>query len=193
MVAVLLIAGIGFVLAGLLGIAVGMPVKEFSFGNTLILAGAVMTCTGMIMLGLWTVVRELKTIAQRLGPSDAVTAQGGLPSLMPHDPENDVFPFGRDQPAAAGPADAEPAMPPPWHEETATRDRGRRDLPPLPGLPAEPAAVPRRNLLFSSTSRKERERARTAADRSFDRRPAFHDVCRLAILQIERAARNVRR
>src|SRR5271154_953576 len=151
MVAVLLIAGIGFVLAGLLGIAVGIPVKEFSFGNTLILAGAVMTSTGMIMLGLWTVVRELKTIAQRLGPGDAVTAQGGLPgrdrSVTPQDLENDVFPFGRDQPAAAAPADAETAMPPPWHEETATRDRGRLDLPPLPGLPAEPAAKPQRNLL----------------------------------------------
>ena len=64
---VLLIAGIGFLLAGLLGIGFGIPVKEFSFGNTLILAGAIAACTGMIMLGLWVVVRELKNIARQLG------------------------------------------------------------------------------------------------------------------------------
>ncbi len=71
MIVALLVAGIGFVLAGLLGIVFGLPVKEFSFGNTLILAGAVTTCTGMILLGLWTVVRELRAIAAaaRIGRS----------------------------------------------------------------------------------------------------------------------------
>ena len=37
----LLIAGIGLLLAGLLAIGFGIPIKEFSLGNTLILAGAV--------------------------------------------------------------------------------------------------------------------------------------------------------
>ncbi len=41
MVIALLVAGIAFVLAGALGIFLGIPVKEFSFGNTLILAGAI--------------------------------------------------------------------------------------------------------------------------------------------------------
>ena len=68
MMVVLLIAGIGLLLAGLLAIGFGIPVKEFSFGNTLILTGAVAACTGMVMLGLWMVVRELKNIARRLGP-----------------------------------------------------------------------------------------------------------------------------
>ena len=49
---VLLIAGIGAVLAGIVAIVFGIPVKEFSFGNTLILAGVVGACTGMIVLGL---------------------------------------------------------------------------------------------------------------------------------------------
>jgi hypothetical protein len=160
MIVALLVAGIGFVLAGLLGVLFGLPVKEFSFGNTLILAGAVTSCTGMIMLGLWTVVRELRAIGQRLESGEAVMPETGLPAdANPalRAPENDVFPFGRDQPGRAGPADAEPATLPPWHEQTATRDRARNDSP-LPELPAEPAAKPRRNLLFSSTSRKERER-----------------------------------
>jgi hypothetical protein len=48
MMAVLLSAGIGFLLAGLLAIGFGVPVKEFSFGNTLMLMGAVSACTGVI-------------------------------------------------------------------------------------------------------------------------------------------------
>ena len=56
MLIALLIAGIGFLLAGLLGVAFGIPVKEFSFGNTEILAGVITACTGAIMLGLWLVI-----------------------------------------------------------------------------------------------------------------------------------------
>jgi hypothetical protein len=160
MMVALLIAGIGFILAGLLGIVLGIPVKEFSFGNTLILAGAIMACTGMIMLGLWTVVRELKNIARRLGPGIA-----------------------RELPTAAlsaalgdqAPENAEPAAAPSWHDEVASRDRMRTDVPAAPEpVEAAPAVKPRRNLLFSSSSRKERERAqaRTAEPSAADLRPA---------------------
>ena len=67
----LLIAGIAVLAAGLLAVAFGIPVKEFSFGNTLILAGAVAACTGVILLGLAVVVRELQNIARRLGPANS--------------------------------------------------------------------------------------------------------------------------
>src|SRR6478672_8579383 len=67
MMVVMLVAGIGLVLAGLLAIGFGFPVKEFSFGNTLILTGVMAVCTGAIMLALWMAVRELKTIARWLG------------------------------------------------------------------------------------------------------------------------------
>src|SRR5450631_1149799 len=77
MMLVLLIAGIGSLVAGLLAIGFGIPVKEFSFGNTLILTGAVTACTGMMMLGLWLVVRELKNIARRLGPGVAAESEAG--------------------------------------------------------------------------------------------------------------------
>jgi hypothetical protein len=167
MMVVLLIAGIGFFLAGLLGIAFGIPVKEFSFGNTLILTGAVTACTGAITLGLWTVGRELKNIAQQLGPGVATTSRMGTPpsAIAPRDhaPENDGFLFSRDQPSPAHAGDEEPVEPssPPWHEETAARDRMRNQaLPPAPGsAEAAPAVKQRRNLLFSSSSRRERERA----------------------------------
>src|SRR6185312_13963943 len=68
MVVFLLVAGIGLVLAGLAAIGFGIPVKEFSFGNTLIFTGTVAGCTGLVMLGLGMVVRELKTIAGRIAP-----------------------------------------------------------------------------------------------------------------------------
>ena len=170
MMAVLLVAGFGFLLAGVLAIAFGISIKEFSFGNTIMLAGAVAACTGAIMLGLWMVVRELKTIARRLGPGipaelqteAALSAAGAAPRSQAA--EGGGFLFSRDQPVGENAGNAELAAPPlatsppPWLEES--RDRARVDAPPVPE-PAEaaPAVKPRRNLLFSSSSRKERERA----------------------------------
>jgi len=80
----MLVAGIGLVVAGLLAIGFGIPVKEFSFGNTLILTGVIGVCTGVIMVGLWTAVRELQNIARRLGggvaqPRDEVAVRPVLP------------------------------------------------------------------------------------------------------------------
>ena len=69
MMFVMLVAGIGLVLAGLLAIGYGIPIKEFSTGNTLIIAGVIGVCTGAIMLGLWVAVRELKNIARRSAPA----------------------------------------------------------------------------------------------------------------------------
>ena len=67
MMLVVLVAGIGLLLGGLLAIGYGVPINEFGFGNTLIIAGTVSACTGMIMLGLWIVVREVRGIARGLG------------------------------------------------------------------------------------------------------------------------------
>jgi hypothetical protein len=167
MVAVSLIAGIGLLLAGLLAIAVGIPVKEFSFGNTLILVGAVGVCSGIIMLGLWTVVRELREISRRLGPGMPAESRAGttLPPAALHATlgdqaaEDGGFLFGGDQPATAASATPSSA-PPPWHEQAASRDRGRSDVAAaLEAAEASPAVKPKRNLLFSSSSRRERERA----------------------------------
>jgi hypothetical protein len=160
----MLIASIGLVLAGLVAVGFGIPVKEFGFGNTLIVTGVVGACTGMIMLGLWAAVRELKNIARRL--DSGMAAESGLEFAGRRAPapgntqsgESGLL-FTRDQEAigqpgvAGGPA--HPASIAPWHDETASR--GRHDAP--GPEPAEPPVPKRRNLLFSSTSRKERERA----------------------------------
>ena len=68
--------------------------------------GAVAACTGMIMLSLWAVVRELKNIALQLGPGLATTSGAETPlrsaaasaALRDLAPESDGFPLGRDQP-----------------------------------------------------------------------------------------------
>jgi hypothetical protein len=173
MMAVSLIAGIGLLLAGLLAIGFGIPVKEFSFGNTLILVGAIAACTGIIMLGVWTVVRELRNIAERLGPGMPGEQRRGSAAPGSQAPEDGGFLFSRDQSAAEAAGNAASGAPQPWQDEAASRDRVRGDV---PGEPEEaaPAPKPRRNLLFSSSSRRERERAqaRTAEPPLADSQPA---------------------
>jgi hypothetical protein len=160
MMVVLLVAGIGLLLAGLVAITFGIPVKEFSFGNTLILTGAIVACSGMILVGLWIVLRELKMIAQRLGTGLRASAGTLVPwvdgevSPRPEAAEPGGFPFGQDGRAAKSDGDPD-LIAPPWLDETVPLDRGRAPEPVEP----EPAVKPRRNLLFSSSSRKERERA----------------------------------
>src|ERR1700712_619534 len=110
MMTMLLIAGMAVLAAGLLAVALGIPVKEFSFGNTLILAGAVAACTGLIMLGLAVVVRELQNIARHLGP--ATPAEVARVKSEPQLPAA----------AANQPAPETAASAAPWQEDVATRD-----------------------------------------------------------------------
>jgi len=164
----MLVAGFGLVLAGLLAVGYGITISEFSTGNTLILTGVTGFCTGAIMLGLSVAVRELRNIGQRLGggvsqPRGEVAVRPVLPPGLSREPAlGDAGPaFGQEAAENAGriePAAPAASSPPPWQDEAATRERPRSDTPAEPE-PAEAAAKPKRNLLFSSTSRKERERA----------------------------------
>jgi hypothetical protein len=162
MVVLLLIAGIGFLLAGLVAIGFGIPINEFGFGNTLIVAGTVAACTGMLLIGFWMAVRELKNIARRLGSGAATEIYAEIPLQS-----------GSENAGDAGPA-ASAAAPssPPWHGEAVPRDRGQDDGAPA-AADAAPAVKARRNLLFSSSSRKERERsqARTTDPSAADPHP----------------------
>jgi hypothetical protein len=165
----MLASGIGLIVAGLLAIGYGIQYKEFSVGSTLILAGVVGACSGILMIGLWAAVGELRNVARRLG--SGLTAPPAA-ATQPSAPGEGGFPFGHDQITAEGPmasGSSAPPLPsgatPPWHDEASSRDRGRGESPPIPALePAAAEPVPkRRNLLFSSTSRKERERAQARA------------------------------
>jgi hypothetical protein len=179
MMMALMVAGIVALLAGLLAILLGIPVKEFSFGNTLILAGSMGACTGLILLGLSAVVAELKLIARRLA-ADARTAaadarvRAALPQATSTGPAPPVpageggFLFSRDQTAAEQAGHVAPAVapvsPPPWQEETPSRVRQDVPIEPQPAEAASAAvAKPKRNLMFSSSMRRERARAADAA------------------------------
>lgn len=158
----LLIAGIVAVLAGLLGILFGFTVREFSLGSTLIISGTIGVCSGLLLAGLHAVLLELKGIARRLAGSAAaseVRVRPVLPGLaLPGAPE--PAPAMRAEP----PAPPSSAAPPPWLGEAPARPRVEPPPEPEPAAPpAAPETPRRRNLLFASTSRKERERAEAKA------------------------------
>jgi hypothetical protein len=167
MMFVLLMAGIGLLLAGLLTVGLGIQM-DLSFGNTLILTGAIAACTGMIMLSLWAVARELKKIALRLGSGIPLESRAGTetaPDRRKQAADNGGFPSGRDRRGREDldnlELEVEAPSSAPWQAEPAGRDRGRNDgaISPEPAEAATAVKKPRRNLLFSSSSRKERERA----------------------------------
>jgi hypothetical protein len=150
----MLAAGIACLLAGLLAIGFGIPINEFGLGNTLILAGAVTACTGLIILGLWVVVRELKNVTARLGANPAL--QPPARAALPRPAIGDAALGEPNRGEAAGGPPAVPAEP--WLDEAAQRDRARQEASTPPAPESQPVKQ-RRNLLFSSTSRRERERA----------------------------------
>lgn len=164
----LLIAGIVAVVAGLLAILFGYTVRDFSVGSTLIISGTIGVCSGMLLVGLHVVALELKGIARRLAGTTAppdVRVRPVLPSglAMPGTAAAEAVPAPAMK--AEPPAPPSHAAPPPWQSEAAARERPRIEVPAEPEAPppAAPEAPRRRNLLFASTSRKERERAEAKA------------------------------
>src|SRR5919198_2697067 len=149
MMVVMWIAGIGLVLAGLLAIGSGIPIKEFSTGNTLIIAGVIGVCTGAIMLALWMTVRELKNIARKLGTAiPEARGEATVRPVLPVGATRDFAPVAGGFPAAEEPASSESFSPPaPWQNESVLRDHPI----PEPTHPEPPSSTPKlkRNLLFS--------------------------------------------
>jgi len=184
MIIVLQVVGALAALIGVVTIGIGIPVKEFSFGNTLIVAGTVGLCTGLVLFGLSVVATELRLVARRLA------AGNGRPAADPRArPTLPAFPA----PAAASPVEAGPAFSPPppivpqaeppggpsapWHEEPVGRGRPM-DPPVEPAEPDQAAPAlgqkPRRNLMFQSSVRKDRERP--AAEPGETRPANFEDA-----------------
>jgi hypothetical protein len=113
--------------AGLLALGFGIPVKEFSFGDTLIVAGTMALVGGLLLIALGAAVSQLQRIAELIGarplarsarPLDVLVA-GGAPARSA-----DRIPFPpRPKPQAAKEPAAEEPAPAPMHvEEFAERD-----------------------------------------------------------------------
>jgi hypothetical protein len=156
MMIAMMVAGIGAVLAGLLVILYGIPIREFGFGNTLILIGVLSVCTGMILLALSAVVAELKLIARRLVDTRVPPETRPRP-ILPLVPE-------QPQPAESPTAAAPPVAPLSMQDDIPPRDAPPPEVEPTGAAPPAPPARPKRNLLFSSSARKDRESAPGAAD-----------------------------
>lgn len=121
----LLIGGTVVFCIGLLTVVFGIPIKEFSFGSTMILAGAIVACTGLVLIGLYAVARELKALTRRL--ETGLPAAVPVPAVLPREPLSEA----EVAPAAIRPARAQPELPPaprpiprPAREDTLfTRDQ----------------------------------------------------------------------
>lgn len=168
---VLLIAAFGALVAGVLAILYGISYKDFNLGNTILLAGVIAACTGLVLFGLWIATREMRAIARRIAsPASAGMREPSLPELgaAPAKAQFPSRPPVREPAASIAPSADEPEPPsfPPFpHTEIEDRPIENRapppDLAPTPVVePApEPKPKPRRNLLFESSVRKDRERA----------------------------------
>jgi hypothetical protein len=94
---VLLVLGVLSVLGGAAAIALGIPVKEFSFGNTLIESGTVGVVGGLIVVGLGAAIAQLHRIVEMLGARPLSRAGRGLepfevPARLGQDGERIPFP-----------------------------------------------------------------------------------------------------
>lgn len=188
----LMIAGIAAILAGAAAIWVGIPIKEFSFGNTMILAGAVGVCSGFVLIGLGIVVRELKAIRARLQDSVAEARRESIDG--PPLPAGSIA--GRGAPSEADRIAPPPLTPPPRRAEDRHRGSGtreREDAAAAPGdepdttATAETESAPRparRNLLFSSSRRQGRDQTgapevaagEAASEPQVEPHPSFRDA-----------------
>ncbi len=71
-------AGAIAVLVGAAMIGVGVPVNEFSFGNTLIVAGATVAVGGLIIIGLGMVVAQLQRLTEALATRSPIRSSQPL-------------------------------------------------------------------------------------------------------------------
>jgi hypothetical protein len=73
--AFLLSIGVIATAIGMFTIGFGIPINEFSFGNTLIIAGTISVTGGLILIGVAAAVRELRRIADSVGGRPAMRAR----------------------------------------------------------------------------------------------------------------------
>jgi hypothetical protein len=119
MAILLYVLGVLSVLAGAAAVALGLPVKEFSFGNTLIVTGVTGVVGGLIVVGLGAAVAQLQRAIELLGarplsragqPFDSVVRLGNGPGRVPFPPKPKAE--RREQGAELPPVPPMPAVEP---------------------------------------------------------------------------------
>ncbi|MCK7475017.1 MAG: hypothetical protein MZV49_19170 [Rhodopseudomonas palustris] len=148
-------AGIGLVLIGLAAIGYGFQVKEFSFGDTLIVAGTIAVGSGAILLGLRAAVAELIAALGKVRlPASASSPEPGMVApTMPAPPSRS----SSLRPVVAMPPPAEPAAEAGRYAGEAPRPGGYEPAEPAP---AEYGGSDRDMPPWQKDAERERERAR---------------------------------
>jgi hypothetical protein len=147
MVFVLTGAGLLALFAGLIAIVAGLPILEFSYGNTLITAGAIGASCGLVVIALAQILRELRRQAQTPLTLAAERTEFARPMTSAAEISKAAPPF-----AARTAPDAVSHDATSWRDAVprqqirrARNDDGRAEE---PSAPARPTAPSPRNLMF---------------------------------------------
>lgn len=142
---VLLLAGAGVAVLGLIALLIGYPISDTSFGNAMMIDGVIVLCTGLLIMALSVISRQLDRIAAALDGGDGVRPRyPATPAIGPDlvaEPAAPLFPA------------AETAANTPAAETVIPVISPSEPVPESPPIPAAPAERPRRNLLFESRRR----------------------------------------
>ncbi len=125
---ILFIIGAIAIMAGAAMIGFGMPINEFSFGNTLIASGVTTFMGGLILVGLGAVVSQLQRVAE------ALASRPPLRAAKPMEP----FEAARGAPASRIPFPPKPKAEAPAPEVAPAIHEPAHEMPPEADLAAAP-------------------------------------------------------
>jgi hypothetical protein len=148
---VLFVVGAIAVMVGVGMVSFGIPINEFSFGNTLIVAGTTATIGGLIVIGLGAAVAQLHRIAEMLAvrapprtgrPLESVGAMPETPMAPPADtgehPAQSFAPTLRNPEAPPLTVDEEVSLSPSVNGSGAAKPRDAALFEPPWRAPAQP-------------------------------------------------------
>jgi hypothetical protein len=147
----LILSILGFLVtaAGVVALGFGIPISEFSLGNTMIVAGTIAAAAGLILIGLGAAVGQLNQIANALRPGAAERPAARPQAAQPQAVEQAFQ--GRQ-----GPFPAQPPVPAPMPAPVQAPPQGPGRVP-VPGLVRPPMqAPPPRGPVFAKPRVEER-------------------------------------
>lgn len=112
---ILLVVGILATAIGVITVGFGIPINEFSLGNTLIIAGTTALMGGLIVIGLALALRQLGQLAALLNARPALPApspHAGDMAELPTVPRSVTAPRPSAPAPAPAPVRADPPRPP---------------------------------------------------------------------------------
>lgn len=138
---VLLVIGLLAAAIGAIMVGFGIPINEFSLGNTLIIAGTTALMGGLIVIGLALALRQLSNLAAALQARPSPVLRPGaeaepVAAAQPRPPRMPIPVPARPDAAPRAPRPPEPRM----NTESPMLDEHEAPLSPRPSRPAPAAA-----------------------------------------------------